>query len=394
MADPGDRSPSGLTPKQRELLAQRVRRAKSQDDETAEPPATGSELDFGLFFFSDDGSIMGGGKYALVLEAARFADKHDFCAVWTPERHFQDFGGLYPNPSLLASALAVTTRRIGIRAGSVALPLHHPVRVAEEWAVVDNLSNGRAAISVATGWHPQDFILSPGEHATRKQTTYRSLQTLRRLWAGESETFEARDGSRHEVRIFPRPIQSELPIWLAISGNPESWIEAGRQGLNVLSTLVNQPFDDLQQKITSYQEALRESGHDVTAKTVTIMLHTFVGESDAEVRALVRGPMTDYLRTFFQQHEGILSSSGSEDLASIDPADRDAIMEHAFEQFFQSSALFGTVDRCYALTERLVGMGVTEIACLVDFGLDRETVLRGLPYLNDLRRRYRRRESR
>src|SRR4029453_9616557 len=115
------------------------------------------EMKFSLFFFSDDGSSTTENKYQLLTEATKFADRHDFIAVWTPERHFYEFGGLYPNPSVLGAALAMITERIQIRAGSVVLSLHSPVRVAEEWAVVDNLSNGRVALSFATGWHAHDY---------------------------------------------------------------------------------------------------------------------------------------------------------------------------------------------------------------------------------------------
>ena len=100
-------------------------------------------LDFSLFYFASDESAAGTHKYRLLLEGAKFADQNGFSAVWTPERHFHAFGGLYPNPSVTSAAIAAITRSIQIRAGSVVLPLHNPARVAEEWAVVDNLSNGR-----------------------------------------------------------------------------------------------------------------------------------------------------------------------------------------------------------------------------------------------------------
>ena len=69
--------------------------------------------------------------------------RNGFKAVWTPERHFHAFGGLYPNPAVTSAAVAAITTRVRVRAGSVVLPLHNPIRVAEEWAVVDNLSQGR-----------------------------------------------------------------------------------------------------------------------------------------------------------------------------------------------------------------------------------------------------------
>ena len=121
----------------------------------------GDAVNFGLFYFaSDEGDYAqakGREKYKLLLEGARFADDHGFCAVWTPERHFHTFGGMFPSPSVTAGALAMITKQISIRAGSVVLPLHNPVRVAEEWSLVDNLSDGRVSVSFASGWQPQDF---------------------------------------------------------------------------------------------------------------------------------------------------------------------------------------------------------------------------------------------
>src|SRR5690606_38951972 len=97
-------------------------------------------VSFSLFYFAAGGAQASEG-YRLLLEGARFADANGFEAVWTPERHFHAFGGHYPNPSVASAALATVTANVAIRAGSVVLPLHSPVRVAEEWAVVDNLSN-------------------------------------------------------------------------------------------------------------------------------------------------------------------------------------------------------------------------------------------------------------
>src|SRR5580658_9966976 len=108
---------------------------------------------FSLFFFSADSAEREDGKYLTLLDSAKFADEHGFAAVWTPERHFQRLGGLYGSPSVTGAALAVVTRRISIRAGSVVVPLQNALRVAEEWAMIDNLLNGRVAIAAASGWH-------------------------------------------------------------------------------------------------------------------------------------------------------------------------------------------------------------------------------------------------
>ena len=125
-------------------------------------------------------------KYALYLESAKFADQNGFHAVWTPERHFDTVGSLYPNPSLLCAALATVTDKVRLRAGSVVVPLHNPVRIAEKWSVVDNLSSGRIGIAVASGWHPRDFVLAQGGYKNRKEDLVSAVETIKRLWCGES----------------------------------------------------------------------------------------------------------------------------------------------------------------------------------------------------------------
>src|SRR3989442_13234040 len=146
-------------------------------------------IDFSLCYFASE---LGGDpreRYRLLIEGAKFADENDFSAVWTPERHFHSFGGLFPNPSVAGAALATLTRRIGIRAGSVVAPLHHPVRIAEEWAVVDNLSHGRVGVSFASGWHAADFVLRPENYADRKAVMADAIEVVRRLWRGEAVDF-------------------------------------------------------------------------------------------------------------------------------------------------------------------------------------------------------------
>lgn len=83
-------------------------------------------VDFSLYFFGDYPDSARDDAYGTIIEAAEFADTHDFHAVWLPERHFHSFGGLFPNPSVLAAALATRTRRLRLNAGSVVLPCTIP----------------------------------------------------------------------------------------------------------------------------------------------------------------------------------------------------------------------------------------------------------------------------
>lgn len=340
-------------------------------------------LRFSLYFFSGDGSKETEDKYRLVIESAKFADRHGFDAVWTPERHFQDFGGLYPNPSVLSAALAVLTERIQIRAGSVALPLHHPVRVAEEWSVIDNLSHGRVAVSFASGWHPDDFIFAPDAYDERRETMFRHIELIQKLWAGE--TIRLRGVREHEVeiKIMPRPLQPSLPVWITSSGSAETWSRAGAIGANVLAAYIGYSDEELNERITLYRGSRAAHGHDPQRGVVTLMLHTFVGESDESVRQKVRAPFTNYLRTYFKQYENVHVAPDA-----ISDADKDALMAAAFEKYFESHTLLGTPAKCARLLDRLTKLGVDEVACLVDFGVEAEAVLDSLHHLDELREHY------
>jgi natural product biosynthesis luciferase-like monooxygenase protein/amino acid adenylation domain-containing protein len=343
------------------------------------------KIDFSLFYFGSDAGERGEDKYRLLLEGAKFADENGFAAVWTPERHFNSIGGLYPNPSLTSTAIAMITRRIQIRAGSVVLPLHDPIRVAEEWAVVDNLSNGRAAVSFASGWHQNDFALAPENYSRRKEAMLEGIATLRRLWRGESVTRKSGSGQPIETGIFPRPVQSELPIWLTSSGNAETFQMAGERGLNVLTHLFGQSIADLTKKLEIYRAAWREAGHALEP-CVGVMMHTFVWKDAAEAWEKVRGPLCDYLRTYRELSK---SASPNQSTARQSGAETPEVLERllqdAAQRYFESSGLFGTPETALQMVDKLRALGVDEIACLIDFGIDTDSVLASLRPLNQLR---------
>ncbi len=336
---------------------------------------------FSLFYFGGDSRDQQD-KYALYLQAAQYADQNGFEAVWTPERHFHAVGGIYPNPSVLSAALATVTTRIGLRAGSVVLPLHHPVRVAEEWSMVDNLSHGRVGLSVASGWNPKDFVLAPGAYAERKQAMFDGVLTLRSLWRGEAVCLPDGEGKHSEMRVFPTPVQAQLPLWVTAAGNPETFIQAGKSGTHLLTHLLGQELDELAEKIALYREARAQAGHDPQAGRVTLMVHTFLGEDLQATLATARTPFTDYLK----QHFGLnfFSRGVSSEASSMQEQDIQEMTALAFEHYSSSAALIGTPHSCLPTVQAIRNSGVDEIACLIDW-MDAQNVMAGLPHLNALR---------
>lgn len=360
-----------------------------EDSSSREAESTARErraMRFSLIFFSADGSSLGRDKYRLVLESAKFADEHGFDAIWIPERHFYQFGGLYPSPSVLAASLTTITSRIHIRAGSVVLPLEHPVRVAEEWSVIDNLSNGRVGISFASGWSPDDFVFAPEAYARRKELLFENIEVVRKLWRGEGVSFRAGGRQAVEVHILPRPLQPELPVWVSSVGSAETCQRAGAIGANLLTALLRQSVDEAAQSIALYRAALKEHGYDPASRRVTLMLHTFIGESLASVRETVREPLTAYLRTYLGLYEKLITQLKLDiDIKRLTEEDRKALAVHAFERYFTTSGLFGTPASCQTMVERLRAIGVDEIACLLDFGIETQEVSESLHYLSRLK---------
>lgn len=356
------------------------------------------KLDFSLFYFASADAGDTAGQYRLLLDGARFADNHGFSAIWTPERHFHAFGGLYPNPSVTSAAIAAITHRVQIRGGSVVVPLHHPIRVAEEWSLVDNLSNGRVGIAFASGWQPNDFVLRPENFADKNAALMNGIDTVRALWRGETRAFAGPLGKDVEIAVYPRPVQAELPFWITSAGNPDTFRAAGQAGAFVLTHLLGQTAAELGQKLAVYRDAWKAAGHPGEGH-VTLMLHTLVGEDADEVRAMARGPLIEYLRSStnlvkeyawsfpaFKRRAGMAEAAGQVDLASLDEQEMAGLLDHSFERYYATGGLFGTPEQCLGIVDQLRAVGVDEIACLIDFGVPAQQVLDHLPALDTLRR--------
>jgi natural product biosynthesis luciferase-like monooxygenase protein len=381
-----------LSPEQQELLRRRMQQRDPGQPDPApanpvlppasfETPRLRRKVAFSIFFFSADGTTSEQDRYKLLIESARFADRNGFNAIWTPERHFQTFGGLYPNPAVLSSALAMITEHVQIRAGSLVLPLHSPVRVAEDWALVDNLSRGRVGISFATGWHEHDYVIAPQNYEDRREQMFRDITVVRRLWAGEEVELPGVGGKKTAVKTLPRPIQPQLPFWVTVSSQ-RTWQRAGEIGANVLTAMGGLSLEALSQCISIYRKARLENGHDPRKGIVSLMLHTYLGTDNDEIRAKVREPLKNYLQSYLDQFRPMMAQ-GVTDGSSREMQD---LLELAFENYFQNASLLGTPEKCADMIRKISDAGVHEAACLVDFGIDFESTMQSLAHLADLRR--------
>jgi natural product biosynthesis luciferase-like monooxygenase protein/FkbM family methyltransferase len=331
------------------------------------------------YFASEEG---GDDPYRLLLDGARFADAHDFHAVWTPERHFHAFGGPFPNPAVTGALVASVTGRIGVRAGSVVLPLTSPVRVAEDWAMLDRVSGGRVGVAFASGWQVNDFVLAPDRYEDRKRSLRRDVARVRALWRGESITLPNPAGEPTEVRTFPRPVQPELPTWITSSGDPKTFELAGELGSGVLTHLLGQGPKELAEKIALYRDELARH-HPGRRGHVTTMVHTFVGPDDAPARAA----LLSYLRSSADLIASRVEGGHAGEAAGEAKIER--LLAPRLARYLGGASLIGPADQGRELLEELTAAGVDEVACLIDFGVDTDRALAALEPLDALRRAWR-----
>ncbi|TNM28828.1 amino acid adenylation domain-containing protein [Streptomyces sedi] len=378
-----------------------AKRPAPVDAPAAKPVGSpGRRADFGLYFFGDypeneapPGPGGGQGRYEVLMEAARFADRHDFSSLWMPERHFHSFGGLFPNPAVLAAALSRETARVRLNAGSVVLPLHDPIRVAEEWSMADNLSGGRIGLGVASGWNADDFVFFPERFGRHKQEMYERLEQVRTLWRGDALRRATGDGER-EIRLFPRPVQEMPPCYTAVVANPESYELAARHDLGIVTNLMTQDVAQLRENIARYRAARARHGLDPEAGRVAVLLHTYIGEDHETARAEAFEPMARYMRASLALFSGVTNSLGFQaDLRSLSEDDLDVVFRRAYGRYCDQRALIGSVDSVLPVAEAVADAGADEIVALVDFGVADEQLRAGLPRLDALRRRHRERPA-
>lgn len=341
-------------------------------------------LDFSLFYFGNKGTEKN--NYQLLIEGAKYADANNYSAVWTPERHFNEFGGPYPNPSVLGASLATITKNISIRSGSIVTPLHHPIRIVEEWSVVDNLSNGRAGMCLASGWNANDFVLTPVNYEKRSELLYENINEIKELWKGNSIPYKNAYNEDVLISTLPRPIQQEVPMWIASGGSIETFKKAGETGVGILTGLLNTTFEDLAEKIKIYRQSYADHKHPIGKDNVVLMLHTYIDEDMETAKNIARNPMSQYLFESVsmskKQTKGLEIDRKAKDVTDEEVAE---LLAYTVEKYFDKYSLIGTEQSCQKILNDVKKAGVDEVACLIDFGIDYENIMKGLKHLTNLK---------
>lgn len=348
-----------------------------------------ADIAFSIMFFSDlRPEISNAEKYAFARDISVWADQEGFEAVYLPERHFSEYGATYANSAVMASYLIAQTQRIRFRTAGVSLPLHHPAEVVEWWAMNDVLSGGRVDLGFGSGWNRSDFVFAPDHYEDRRAICLERIPQVQRLWRGETVAFPGVDGEMVPIKVFPRPLQPELNVWMLVAQNTEAFADAGRRGYNLFTMLYGYDLHALVEKIQAYRAGREEGGHDPASGIVSLMLHSLVHEDRDMVDRAVEQPFKAYLKTSMDAHvkAGLGRESG---ITEIGEAEKAKMLEYAYQRYCRTGALFGSVNEARSVVDEAIRAGVNDIACLLDFGVDYSMVKQSLPHLKELVTTYR-----
>jgi probable F420-dependent oxidoreductase len=231
-----------------------------------------------------------------VVAEAQLAEASGFDSCFFGEHH-QDKDGFLPSPLIVAAVVAARTTRLRVGTSVILLPLHHPVRVAEDVITLDWASKGRVVLGVGIGYQAADFqaFAVPMEH--RVALFEESVEILRRCWAGEPFSFRGKHYTLEDVQIRPRPFQKPgPPLWIGASVNAA----ARRAGL-LADAFVGTPstsLDDAVQLADAYKAAAREAGRQ---PQVVLMRDAWVARTRAEADT-VYGPEVMTAYRYYWQH--------------------------------------------------------------------------------------------
>jgi alkanesulfonate monooxygenase SsuD/methylene tetrahydromethanopterin reductase-like flavin-dependent oxidoreductase (luciferase family) len=238
-------------------------------------------------------------RYRDTLEQAAHAEALGFESVWPVEQHFDPDLSILPAPLLLLAALSQRTRTLRLGIAIVLLPLSHPVRVAEEVATLDVLSNGRVEFGIGRGSLPEHFVGFGIAQSESRDRFIEGLEIIRQAWTAERFSYRGRYFQIGEVSVVPKPVQQPFPPIRVAANSPDTFELMGRLGLPIFVASQVNPFPRIREYLPIYRAARAAAGHPDNAAPdlVTVLIPTYVAESRAQVRREMEPSVTRWLQT-------------------------------------------------------------------------------------------------
>jgi alkanesulfonate monooxygenase SsuD/methylene tetrahydromethanopterin reductase-like flavin-dependent oxidoreductase (luciferase family) len=253
-------------------------------------------MKFGLFYemqgASDRSDVA---LYQEHLDQFRLADELGYDCLWLAELHFQRAYSILPAPLLLAAAASQITRRIRLGTGISVLPINHPLRLAEEIATLDILSNGRVDFGIGRG-HPMTGIYDHfNVDIEQSKALFReNLDIIRLAWTEDEFSFKGKFHTIDRVRVVPKPVQKPTPPTFVSAFSPDTFELAAEYGFNLFLPAQVIPVEQLKQAVGAYHAALAKYGRDKSHYRVPVLLPVYIDSDGARARRDVERAMMSY----------------------------------------------------------------------------------------------------
>lgn len=331
------------------------------------------------------------------IELIEYADEVGLDEVWLAEHHFSEYG-VMPSTQVFGSYIAARTKRIRIGTGVVVLPFHNPIRVAEEFAFLDQLCDGRLDFGVGRGYQPLEFegYGIPMEHS--REVFDESLEIIRQAWTQDTVEFEGKHYTFKGIKPRPQPVQKPHPPLFGASFNPATIKFQGLKKLNLLFS----PLTSTPEPVEEYRECLREVGEDPADYRIGGLAFVYLHEDPAQARAEFEEPCMWYMRTLCRMMPKKKYSAGDAYYKDMGDLLRMSVAAYdngqlTFEQMiregpFCHAFLVGDPDYVGGKLKNLVEMyGMTDVLCWTRLGgLDHQKVMRSMGmFVNDVVKPYR-----
>ena len=236
-------------------------------------------MELGLATFADLASgVAPEQRMHELLEEAELADGLGLDVFALGEHHRADF--LVSSPAVVLGAIAARTERIRLSSAVTVLSSDDPVRVFQQFAELDLLSDGRAEIMAGRGSFVESFPLFGYDLDDYDELFAEKLDLLLAIRDRERVTWSGRlRAPLADAGVWPRPVQNPLPVWVAVGGTPQSVVRAGSLGLPLTLAIIGGEPERFVPLVELYHEALSAAGHDPELGRVAINTHAFVGET-------------------------------------------------------------------------------------------------------------------
>jgi natural product biosynthesis luciferase-like monooxygenase protein len=223
--------------------------------------------------------------YRFLLDEIVYAEELGFDSVWLGEHHFCNY--LCPSPQIFAAAVAQHTKHMRIGTAVVLLPLHDPIRLAEDYAMVDVLSNGRLDFGVSRGFQKTSYDGFGRSMDESRELFAEGIDIIDKAWSQDLIAYEGRYRTFPLLPVLPKPVQRPRPpIWIGAGPTPESYEFAAARGYNLMLASVFAPIQRFAPFVQLYRDGLRAAGYDPAQVEISTGNHCYVGTSSAHARAV------------------------------------------------------------------------------------------------------------